>query len=107
MNPMPWVKSADVIVIPSRFESWGMTVSEALCLGKAVITSDIPVFKEQIPDCVNGVMCHISPNNLANTIEHVLVDEDFRQKIENNAMHYPYTKRVVSKEFETLVELLS
>jgi glycosyltransferase involved in cell wall biosynthesis len=103
-NPMPWVKSADVIVIPSRFESWGMTVSEALCLGKAVITSDLPVFKEQITDGENGVMCHITPDNLANAIEHVLIDEEFRRKLEQNAVNYPFTKEVVVAEFEALVD---
>jgi glycosyltransferase involved in cell wall biosynthesis len=103
-NPMPWVKSADLVVIPSRFESWGMTVSEALCLGKAVITSDLPVFKEQITDGENGVMCHITPDNLANAIEHVLIDEEFRRKLEQNAVNYPFTKEVVVAEFEALVD---
>lgn len=106
-NPMPWMKSADVVVLPSRSESWGMTVSEALCLGKAVITSDHPVFKEQITDGVNGVMCHITPDNLASTIEQVLVDINFRKELERNAVNYPYTKEFVVKEFETLVEKLS
>ena len=105
-NPMPWVKSADVVVIPSRFESWGMTVSEALCLGKAVITSDLPVFKEQITDGVNGVMCHITSDNLANAIKNILIDDDFRKKLEQNAVNYPYTKELVIKEFEALVEKL-
>ena len=103
-NPMPWVKSADVVVIPSRYESWGMTVSEALCLGKAVITSDLPVFKEQITDGVNGVMCHITPDNLANAIERVLIDDVFRKKLEQNALNYPFTKEVVVGEFEALVD---
>lgn len=106
-NPMPWVKSADVVVIPSRYESWGMTVSEALCLGKAVITSDLPVFKEQITDGVNGVMCHITADNLANAIEHILIDEEFRKGLERNAVNYPYTKELVAKEFEALVEKVS
>ena len=105
-NPMPWLRSADVVVIPSRYESWGMTVSEALCLGKAVITSDLPVFKEQINDGVNGVMCHITPDNLANEIEHILTDVRFREKLEQNAVNYPYTKELVVKEFEMLVEKL-
>jgi glycosyltransferase involved in cell wall biosynthesis len=106
-NPMPWVNSADVVVIPSRYESWGMTVSEALCLGKAVITSDLPVFKEQIRDGVNGVMCNITADNLANAIEHILIDEKFRKGLERNAVNYPYTKELVAKEFEALVEKVS
>lgn len=105
-NPMPWIKSADVFVNPSRFEAWGMTVSEALCLGKAVIVSDIPVFKEQITDGVNGIICHITPANLANDIERILTDNNLRHKLECNALSYPFTKESVVKEFDELIEKL-
>lgn len=105
-NPMPWIKSADVFVNPSRFEAWGMTVSEALCLGKAVIVSDIPVFKEQITDGVNGIICHITPANLANDIERILTDSNLRHKLECNALSYPFTKESVVKEFDELIEKL-
>ena len=105
-NPLPWVKSADVVVIPSRFESWGMTVSEALCLGKAVITSDISVFKEQIQDGINGLMCEITPENLSNVIIRVLKDPNLKYQLELNSVKYPFTKEKVLMEFEGLVNML-
>ena len=105
-NPMPWVKSADVIVIPSRHEGWGMTVSEALCLGKCVITSDIPVFKEQIQDGINGLMCTITPENLSNAIIKVLTNSSLKQKLESNAIKYPFTKETVILEFDELIKTL-
>ena len=105
-NPMPWIKSADVFVNPSRFEAWGMTVSEALCLGKAVIVSDIPVFKEQITDGENGLICKITPENIADAIEQLLKEENLRRKLEQNAVKYPFTKEVVIKEFDDLVQKL-
>jgi len=105
-NPMPWIKSADVFVNPSRYESWGMTVSEALCLGKAVIVSDIPVFKEQIIDGENGLIRKVTPDNIADAIELLLKDENLRRKLEQNAVKYPFTKEVVIKEFEDLVQKL-
>lgn len=105
-NPMPWIKSADVFVNPSRSESWGMTVSEALCLGKAVIVSDIPVFKEQIIDGENGLIRKVTPDNIADAIELLLKDENLRRKLEQNAVKYPFTKEVVIKEFEDLVQKL-
>ena len=105
-NPMPWIKSADVFVNPSRYESWGMTVSEALCLGKAVITSDIPVFAEQITNGVNGLMCPAMPENLAETIMKVLTDKQLKHKLEKNATKYPFTKEFVVAEFDALIENL-
>lgn len=105
-NPMPWIKSADVFVNPSRYESWGMTVSEALCLGKAVITSDIPVFAEQIRNEENGLMCSVVPENLANAIIRVLTDEQLRHKLEANAIKYPFTKESIVMEFDEMIQNL-
>lgn len=105
-NPMPWVKSADVVVCPSRFEAWGMTVSEALCLGKTVITSDIPVFAEQITDGVNGLMRKVTPENIAVAVQLLLEDEALRHHLEENAVKYPFTKEYIVNEFDELVNKL-
>lgn len=106
-NPMPWIMSADVFVNPSRFEAWGMTVSEALCLGKAVIVSDIPVFKEQITDGVNGIVRKVTPEKLADAIMMLADDEELRHKLEQNARKYPFTKERIVQEFNQLMDKLS
>lgn len=106
-NPMPWIKSADVIVNPSRFEAWGMTVSEALCLGKAVIVSDIPVFQEQITDGVNGLIRKATPEVLADAIMLLAENNELRCRLEQNARNYPYTKEKILKEFDELIDKLS
>lgn len=105
-NPMPWIKSTDVFVNPSRFEAWGMTVSEALCLGKAVITSDIPVFSEQIETGVNGIMCPSTADAIANAIFRILSDADLKSRLELNAANYRFTKESVIAEFEEMVDIL-
>ena len=104
---MPWIKSADVFVNPSRFEAWGLTVSEALCLGKAVIVSDIPVFREQITDGVNGLIRKVTAENLAETILLLAKNETLRHQLERNAVNYPFTKEKIIKEFDELIEKLS
>lgn len=106
INPLPLVKSADIIINPSRHESWGMTVSEALCLGKAVVTSNIPVFAEQIVDGENGLMREATPAVMAQAIYEIAVDEELRKKLENNAIKYPFSKTMVVNEFDALVESL-
>lgn len=105
-NPYPWMKSADVIVNPSKYEAWGMTVSEALCLGKAVIVSDIPVFAEQITDGVNGLICNAAPESLAEAIMRIYNHQELKHKLENNAVNYPFIKDKVVMEFDELVNRL-
>lgn len=103
-NPMPWLKTADIFVNPSAYESWGMTVSEALCMGKAVITSDIPVFAEQINNRVNGLMCPTNAESLADAILELLNDQSFREYIERNAFQYPFTKYKIIEEFNEIFQ---
>jgi len=38
------------VLSASRFEGWGISVTEAKMLGKKILLSDIPVFREQAPD---------------------------------------------------------
>lgn len=105
-NPMPFVKSADVIVQPSTFESWGMMVSEALCLGKAVVATDIPAFGEQITDGENGLLRSYTPSSFANAIIEVLSNNEFRHSLEVNAEKYPFTKAYAISEFDRLINNL-
>lgn len=105
-NPFPLLKSADIFVNPSRHESWGMTVSEALCLGKPVITSDIPVFAEQITTGVNGLMVAPAPQKITQAICDIIADNDLRKRLEENALHYPFTKQRVVDEFDNMVNTL-
>lgn len=103
-NCMPWIKSADVFVNPSRYEAWGMTVSEALCLGKAVIASNIPVFHEQVQDGFNGILCNIDPSAIADAICQVQTDYELKEKLEANAVKYPFTKEYIINEFNRMID---
>jgi glycosyltransferase involved in cell wall biosynthesis len=39
-NPYPYIRRADLYVQPSRVESFGLTICEALLLGRQVIATD-------------------------------------------------------------------
>ena len=56
-NPYPYMLNCDIYVQPSRWEGYGITVAEAKALCKPIVTSDIPEFKEQINNKVNGLIC--------------------------------------------------
>jgi glycosyltransferase-like protein len=43
-----WYQSADVFVLPSVNEGWGLAVLEALAASLPVIVSDLPVFREYL-----------------------------------------------------------
>lgn len=67
-NPYPLMKSADVYVQPSTYEGWGLTLSEAMCLGRFVIASDIPAFREQVVSPDEGTLVECTPTAFAQAI---------------------------------------
>lgn len=104
-NPMPYVKAADIVVIPSRSEGWGMTLSEALVLGKPVVATDLPVFREQVRDGVNGLLCPLDDTDaFAEAINRLMCDEDLRNRLSAEAIKYPFTKDRVVEEFAAVIE---
>lgn len=54
---VPWLRSLDVLVLPSRLDGRPVVVLEALALGVPVIASRVGALPELIIDGVNGFLC--------------------------------------------------
>lgn len=55
-HAMELMSVMDVVVVPSRFEGFGLTAAEAMAMGKPVIASDVFGLKELITEKVSGLM---------------------------------------------------
>ena len=51
------MRTAALIIQPSRFEGWGTVVQDAKALGRPVLCSDIPVHHEQAPGALGFFAC--------------------------------------------------
>lgn len=71
VNPYPYMAACDVYVQTSLFEGFGLTITEALILGKPVVTTDFQVVREQITDGVNGLITAHNPVALADAIQNI------------------------------------
>ena len=85
-NPYPYIKRADLYVQPSRFESYGLTIAEAMVLGKPIISTDTDGAGEIITHGENGSLCTIDARSIAdavrNAMEHPKVRMTFGEEIE-------------------------
>ena len=76
------MRSADCLVYPTRYESFGLPPLEAMAAGCVVVASDIPVVSEMIQDGVNGVLVEPEdPAALARGIVRVLKDPASRSAL--------------------------
>lgn len=80
-NPYPYMKAADIYVQPSRYEGFGLTLSEARILHRPVISTNFPVVSNQIVDGVNGIICKMTAESIAEKILFLANDPSAREHL--------------------------
>ncbi len=88
-----YYSAADVVVMPSHYESFGMVALEAMACGTPVIASKVGGLTSIVQDRVTGFLVpHGDPTALAHKIELILQDHALRQKLgqqaAQRAQHY-------------------
>lgn len=71
-NPYPYMKAADFLVVPSRFEGFSTVVTEALILGKTVVTTPCSGMREQLGDSEYGLITEDSTEGIYRGIKQMI-----------------------------------
>lgn len=83
---LKWIKAADIYVQPSTHESFGISVAEAMALGKPVIATDVGGLPELIEHNVSGILIQpYNPKAIADAILDIIDDEDKKTSLGLNA----------------------
>lgn len=86
--------SADIFILPSKYESFGLVALEAMAIGKPIIISDKVGMKPCITQGKNGFIVPCGDTNgLANKLLFLIKNESERNRIGRNA-------KVVAKKFD-------
>lgn len=88
-NPYPYMKKADLLVQPSRWEGKSIVLDEAKILGKAIVVTNYPSVYDQIEDGVTGVITGMEPENIADGIRRVMGDPALKRSLEDNCLREP------------------
>ena len=100
-NPYPYVRQADLYVQPSRAESFGLTILEALILGKVVVSTETYGAKENIINGVNGLLCKTNVNDISKTLKNLLKNPEIITKLKN----YPITEKCIKENKRAMNKL--
>ncbi len=101
-------KCADVSVVPSLFEPFGIVALEAMAANTPVVVSDTGGLAEIVEHDITGVKVYPdNPDSLAWGIKRVLLDEDFAERIRNSAfkrVKEDYNWGKISQQTKTVYE---
>jgi glycosyltransferase involved in cell wall biosynthesis len=100
---------ADLYIQPSLYESFGITILEAMACGKAVVATDCGGIPEIVFNGYNGLL--VKPDNaeeLARDILKILDNYEFKRKMEKNSMKFAqkYNWNIIGKRTLELYQKL-
>jgi glycosyltransferase involved in cell wall biosynthesis len=102
-NPYPFMKHCDLYVQPSRHEGYCITLAEAKCFNKAIISTNFTGASEQIIHNLTGLVVNFDEQEMYNGIKQLLDDGKFKRKLEENLQ-----ERVINTttEIEKLLKII-
>lgn len=84
-NPYPYYAQADLYVHATRFEGKSIAIQEAQTLACAVVASDCNGNREQIEEGIDGLLCELTPQDIADKIEELYLNEEKRKMLGEKA----------------------
>lgn len=102
-NPYPLVKAADLFLMTSVFEGKSIALEEAKILSKPIVITHFSTAKEQILDGKTGLIAEMNANSIAEKIEKIYHDNDFKNTLINNLSQEQLGNEDEILQFYTLI----
>lgn len=86
-----YYKTMDCLVLPSYREGFGLCNIEAQAMGIPVLTTHITGCRDSILDGITGNYINLDPEDIANKIEGLLLDDDKKKELGENGIKWVRT----------------
>ena len=106
-NVVDWIANSDVFVLPSYREGVPRSTQEAMAVGRAVITTDVPGCRETVIDSKNGfIVPKWNPQALAEKMVHFIENPEQIQVMGEQSYKIAQEKFDAHKVNERLLKIL-
>ncbi len=82
-----YVKSVDMVVLPSRTEGIAMSLLEDMAMGRSIVATDVGGTAELLHHGRNALLVQPHPDDLALAIIRLFEDKKLRDEMEKNNLH--------------------
>lgn len=106
-NPYPFMEQCDIYVQPSRYEGYCLTIMEAMCLNKPILSTEVNGVREQIVDNKTGIIVPVDENELYLGLKKLVENRELRRRLSNNlSIEREMNKENTQKYIKQLSEAL-
>jgi glycosyltransferase involved in cell wall biosynthesis len=102
-NPFPYVAGADVFVLTSDYEAYGMVLAEALTLGVPVVSTSFPAATEVITPGENGLLTDFTLESLVATLTDVMAHPETLARLRATIAGQPRDNEVAMRQFDAVL----
>ncbi|MBR4721100.1 MAG: glycosyltransferase [Clostridia bacterium] len=102
-NPYPYIKNADLFVLISSWESYGMVLVESLILGTPVLSTEYPAVHEIIDNGKNGIIAKNDIDSVVSEIIKLIEAPEIYERIKDNCLEYNYSPDIAYNQLMDLV----
>ena len=104
-NPYPYIKNADIIAQPSRYEGKSVVIDEAKILHKPIVVSDYATVRDQITNENEVIISKLEVENFAEALEKLIQSKDLRDNYEEYLNQHEYGNDSMVEMYYKLMEI--
>ena len=101
LNPLPFIKEADVFCMPSRYEGKPMVITESMILGTPPIVTEYLSAHEQIKTGVDGFVVENADYSVVDVLSKCIDNRELLLNMRENLLSNEYGNSEYMKEIET------
>ncbi|MBI4900951.1 MAG: glycosyltransferase, partial [Actinobacteria bacterium] len=102
-NPFPYVAGADLFVLTSDYEAYGMVLAEALTLGVPVVSTSFAAATEIITPGENGLLTDFTVESLVATLTDVMAHPETLERLRATIAAQPGDNQVAMRQFDAVL----